>query len=286
MAQPSNVPAAPPAPRGDGFGNSFAKSLASALGGWLVTGVIAVGVVKAVDAVDGWLHPEVQLAKRAKEQAELVVRFLPLLDDKAGPASRQAALVTLDFLRQQQGLDEALSRGISAAIGSKTADADPRIASQASAVYEAAQRQKLRQAQEAPAVAEALQSASGAAAAALPAPPQLQAELQAATRKLGPVLTQARPRVYLQVSRADPGVGGRLDAVLQALQALPLLVPPVEAVEPAKMPRYNQVRYFNRADRASADQVVQALAGLGLAASAVLVPLSAPPGQLELWLPG
>lgn len=284
---PAKPTAAPmPPPRAEGFGANLARSVSGALGGWLVTGVIAVGAVKAVDAIDAALNPDAEQARRAKEQVELVLRFLPLLDDKAGLATRSAALATLDFLRQQKGLDPSLTSGITAAIGAKTADADPLLAAQASVALEAGQRTLLRQAQLAPEVATALGAASGAPpplASAQPSP-QVSAELQAATRAVDAYVGQARPRLYIQVPRDDTSAAGRLAPATQAMRAINWLVPPAEPVDAAKMPRQTQVRYFNRGDQARAEACVKALAQVGIAASAVRVPLAAPEGQLELWL--
>lgn len=294
-ASPAGSPAAPAPPtapptRAEGFAANLARSVSGALGGWLVTGVIAVGAVKAVDAIDAALNPEAEQARRAKEQVELVLRFLPLLDDKAGLATRSAALATLDFLRQQRGLDPSLTSGITAAIGAKTSDADPRLAAQASVALEAGQRALLRQAQLAPELAAALGEASGAAPAAVApplataAPTQISAELQSATRAVDAYVAQARPRVYIQVPRDDTSAGGLLAQATQAMRAIDWLVPPPEPVDPARMPRRTQVRYFNQGDLPRAQACVQALAQAGITATAVRVPLAAPEGQLELWL--
>lgn len=249
------------------FSSNLIKSMSEALGGWIVTGIIAVGVVKLFDAVDARLHPDERRAKKAKEQAELVVKFLPFLDEKAGHAS-DAAIAVLDYLRNETGLDEALARGVTLALRAKVTAPSDEAAVQAAVVIESSQRAKLLAAQSVPSVAVSSQ-----------------ADLAAAAKSVNTIVESAKPRVYVQAPRGDKVIDERLVEILSHIKRIGFLVPPVERFEAAKFPKNTQVRYFNDVDRASADRIVIMLKELGeQAVTAQRISLSAPKGQLELWL--
>jgi hypothetical protein len=89
-------------------------------------------------------------------------------------------------------------------------------------------------------------------------------------------------RVYVQQDRADRS--GLASDVQMALRPFDL-VPQIEQIDSAKVPRNAQVRYFNAEDKPKAEQAVQKLRSVFPNAQLVQIGLPAPKGQLEVWMP-
>lgn len=89
-------------------------------------------------------------------------------------------------------------------------------------------------------------------------------------------------RIYIQQDVADDS--NPAGTVLAALKGYNV-VPKVEKIPSAKMPRAPQVRYFNEGDKSKAEEVAAALKSARLQAEVVRIALPAPVGQLEVWLP-
>ncbi|MBO9714942.1 hypothetical protein [Sphingomonas sp.] len=98
-----------------------------------------------------------------------------------------------------------------------------------------------------------------------------------------PVAVQRQGMIYVHRDIADrSGRDQRAVALLRGL-SLPV-VSKIEQIASAKMPGRGQVRYFNPQDAAKAAHVAVALKGLGSFELAPIA-LTAPSGQLEIWLP-
>lgn len=96
------------------------------------------------------------------------------------------------------------------------------------------------------------------------------------------VLTNAG-MVFIQRDSAD--TSGRGDRAVALVRGLGLRVAgKVEAIESRKMPGRGEVRYFNPGDEALARRVAAALGEIAVFAVKP-IPLAAPSGQLEIWLP-
>lgn len=93
-------------------------------------------------------------------------------------------------------------------------------------------------------------------------------------------------RVYLQQDAADPpAFGTRFAQALKDNWPKAQVIQQVEKIPSAKMPGGAQVRFFNAADLDIANKCRDHLKSIGIDARVVRVGLTAPQGQLEVWLP-
>ena len=93
-------------------------------------------------------------------------------------------------------------------------------------------------------------------------------------------------RVYLQQDAADPpAFGTKFAQALKDNWPKAQVIQQVEKIPSAKMPSGAQVRFFNAADLDIANKCRDHLKSIGIDARVVRVGLTAPQGQLEVWLP-
>ena len=90
--------------------------------------------------------------------------------------------------------------------------------------------------------------------------------------------------IYIQQSAADPSQNAQ--AIAQSLQAAQLpTASGIEKIPEDKMPRTAEVRYFNSADEGKARETLETVRRSYPKAKLVALPLPAPAGQIEVWLP-
>ena len=91
-------------------------------------------------------------------------------------------------------------------------------------------------------------------------------------------------RIYIQQDRTD--TSSHAQTVRDALGGVGSTVAEaVQRIDSQKMPDVAQVRYFNPDDLPLADAALARLRATFPSATLVRIPLPAPPGQLEVWLP-
>jgi pentatricopeptide repeat protein len=183
----------------------------------------------------------------------------------------------------RQSLDESLRRRAGAA------DDQRRMAYQASAeaavaALDARQR-AVRLEQPAP---PPLKPDDADVAAQKPPRPVPQSEPQpaAAPALPQPAAAPALPqRVYVHI--ADESQRPQAQALQAQLREQKFLMPGIENVGRARAPAVADVRYFNEGDAATARRVLDEMrkAGIKVDPTPKKLPLQAPEGQVEIWLP-
>lgn len=105
-----------------------------------------------------------------------------------------------------------------------------------------------------------------------------------AIRLTPPAQIASSGHVYVQRDAGD--ASGRADRLVAALRGAGFPVAAkVEMVPSDRMPTKAQVRYFNIADRDTAERALGLLRADFADAGLLRFPLPSPPGQLEIWLP-
>ena len=267
---------APPAPARSGFDRLIAL-LNTNVGIGTVAALLLSVATWCYTTVDEHLHQVERQAARDSAKALVDVQqvspFLPLLAKPDSP-ERALACRILAHMIASGSIDKTLGAGLASEAGNCLA--------------EQARKQ-------AAGGGEALASSSEAIRAVdrrLPGLVGASASDAARAGEINPAqaaLARALPRrVYIQY--ADDGQVDQVKALRTFYQGKGWLVPAAERVG-AKAPQRLQVRYFDEADRAAAEQTqrdlatLPALAGVPQAERAEHVKLNAPPGQLEVWLP-
>jgi hypothetical protein len=234
--------------------------------------------------LDDHLHKAERQAARDSAKALVDVQqvspFLPMLA-KPDSAERALACRVLAHMIASGSIDKTLGTGLAAEAGNCLAEQARRqaatggetLASSNDAI-KAVDRREPSGALAAEGVAET------AGQAAQPA------EINAAQAALARALPR---RVYIQY--ADDGQLDEVRRLRAFYEAKGWLVPATQRVAAQKAPQQLQVRYFNDADRQAAEQTQRDLAAMApfdgwpQAEAPRRVPLTAPPGQLEVWLP-
>jgi hypothetical protein len=115
------------------------------------------------------------------------------------------------------------------------------------------------------------------------APATVQLTIHPAT---APIAASTGTRIFVQADTSAPHTdAAAFVSFLQGAWPSATVVPQVEFVPSAKMPNSAQVRFFNAADEPLADKCLGIMKQKFPTARKVRIGLSAPTGQLEVWLP-
>ena len=276
------------------------------VGGWVLGTVLVAGFSFLWTQAYERLHvAEREIAERranAQKDVELVTRLLPSLAN-VGTPENPLALQVVGHLQATGGIDEKLADALRVVVrqaldesvrrAGATSDEGRRMAYQASAEAAVAALESRQRATRVDlTLAPPPEPVAPPRQPAVPPPPPAEAPQDVAGIAPAPAPVSASApapalpkRIYVHIADESQ----RVDA--QALQAhfrdQRFLMPGVENVGSARAPAVADVRYFNDGDAAIAKGVLDEMRKLGMKVDPVpkRLPLKAPPGQIEIWLP-
>jgi predicted outer membrane lipoprotein len=260
------------------------------IGGWVLGTVLVAAFSFLWTQAYERLHvAEREIAERranAQKDVELVTRLLPSLAN-VGTPENPLALQVVGHLQATGGIDVRLADALQVVVRNAldeslrraggAADDGRRMAYQASA-------------EAAVAALEATQRATRADPGAAPPPPPVDPPkgIPGAAPAPAPAQSSAQAlpqRIYVHI--ADESQRREAQALQAHFRDQKFLMPGVENVGRARAPALADVRYFNDSDAATAKRILDEMRQLGMKVDPApkRLPLQAPQGQVEIWLP-
>jgi predicted outer membrane lipoprotein len=259
------------------------------IGGWVLgTVLVAAFSFLWTQAYERLHATERELAERranAQKDVELVTRLLPALAN-VGTPENPLALQVVGHLQATGGIDEKLAGALQVVVRESL---DESLRRKAGATDDQRRMAYQASAEAAVAALDARQRAVRLEQPVSPAPPpggQPQTVPRPEPSPPAPAAPSALPqRIYVHI--ADESQRPQAQALQAYLREQKFLMPGIENVGRARAPAIADVRYFNDADAATARRVLDEMRKLGVKVNPTpkKLPLQAPEGQVEIWLP-
>ena len=256
------------------------------IGGWVLGTVLVAAFSFIWTQAYQRLHAaERELAERranAQKDVELVTRLLPALAN-VGTPENPLALQVVGHLQATGGIDERLAGALQVVVRESL---DESLRRKAGAADDQRRMAYQASAEAAVAALDARQRAARLQQPVPPPPPPDGLPQTAPSPTPAPASTSALPqRIYVHI--ADESQRAEAQALQTQLREQKFLMPGIENVGRARAPAVADVRYFNEGDAATARRVLDEMRKLGMKVDPTpkKLPLQAPEGQVEIWLP-